>query len=253
MHVAAETQRVVAAGDVVVTIVPGSPELTYGEGAAGWAGDPLTVVNLFAGHQTWLRPFRERGHITWATDLVDRPGIDLAVDILDLRISDIPFQPDLVLASVDCTAFSVASIGTHWTGGLRGYIPATPKAHNRMALVHATVALIEALQPRWAVIENPRGMLRKLGILDRYERNTVWYCQYGDERAKPTDLWGLPFPDAWGPRPECRNGAADHAAAPRGAKTGTQGREKDERSFIPYELALSMMHACELDLVKGGR
>ena len=224
----------------------------------------MKVVNLFAGHGTWTKPFRERGHDVWATDIVDRPGIDHVADILDLKPWDIPdefWAPDVLLASPDCQAFSVASIGTHWGGGPRGYEPKTEKAINRMKLVLKTREIIEWIGPEYFVIENPRGMLRKLGLLDHYttfgpfdtdvvvpiERRTVWYCQYGDERAKPTDLWGG-FPPSLVLRPECKNGNPDHTAAPRGAKTGTQGREKDARSFIPYELALDVCLAVEKDI-----
>lgn len=218
---------------------------------------PLNVVNLFAGHGTWARPWFLRGHWVWSTDIEPKFKCDLTVDILDLRLRDIPWGPgevDVLLASPDCTAFSVASIGTHWAGGPKGYIPKTDKARNRMALVHKTVAIIEALRPRAAVIENPRGMLRKLGILDRYQRETVWYCHYGDSRGKPTDLWGAPFPPGWLPRPPCHNRRPnhgpgccchDHEAASRGAKTGTQGLEKEERSFMPYDLAESVCIATE--------
>lgn len=210
----------------------------------------MRVINLFAGHGTWTVPFRERGHDVWATDIVDRPGIDLAIDILDIKPGDVPLKfshPDIILASPDCQAFSVASIGTHWGGGLNGYVPKTDKARNRIELVKEARFLIEVFKPRFFIIENPRGMLRKLNLLDGFERRTVWYCQYGDERAKPTDLWGG-FPPSLVLRPECHNGNSDHAAAPRGAKTGTQGREKDARSFIPYELALDVCLAAERDL-----
>ena len=213
-------------------------------------------MNLFAGFQTWLYPWRLEGAKTWATDIVDRPGIDLAIDILDLKLSDIPFEPgeiDLLVASPDCTAFSKGSIGTHWAGGAKAYVPATDKALNRMLLVHALVGFIKALRPRYAVIENPIGMLGVLGILDDYERREVWYCHYGEsDRAKPTHLWGAPFPPGFVTRPTCHNRrpehpydccCRDHDAAPRGAKTGTQGRPKDDRSFIPFDLASDLMWA----------
>lgn len=209
----------------------------------------MKVVNLFAGHGTWTQPFRDRGHEVWSTDIVDRPGIDCVKDILNVSEYDIPWYPgevDVLLASPDCQAFSVASIGTHWTGGPRGYVPKTDKAWNRMDLVVATRTIISYFDPEFFIIENPRGMLRKLDLLP-YERRTVWYCQYGDERAKPTDLWGG-FPPSLELKPECHNGATDHAAAPRGAKTGTQGRDKDARSFIPYNLALDVCLAAERDL-----
>lgn len=209
----------------------------------------MRVVDFFAGEGTFARPWEDRGHDVWKTDIEPFKGIDVVSDIMDLRLTDIP-HADVVLASPDCTAFSVASLGTHWGGGRRGYLPKTPKAHNRMGLVHQTVAFIEALVARdgtrFGVIENPRGMLRKLQILDRYARETVSYCRYGDSRMKPTDLWGVPaFPIDWKPRPMCKNGNPDHEAAPRGAKTGTQGLAKQARSHMPYELSLDLCIAVE--------
>jgi hypothetical protein len=121
-----------------------------------------------------------------------------------------------------------------------------------LALVHWTLAAIEVMRPSVAIIENPRGMLRKLGVLDRYERVTVTYCQYGDSSMKPTDLWGIPFPPSWQPRPVCRNGASCHESAPRGAKTGTQGKiGAAERAVIPYELAMSVCLAAEHDVARA--
>lgn len=218
----------------------------------------MDIVNFFAGEGTWARPWQDRGHKVWKTDITAFDGVDHVSDILELRLSDIPEGMDVALASPDCTAFSVASLGTHWGGGHRGYVPRTPKAHNRMALVHQTVALVEALVARdglWAgMVENPRGMLRKLGILDRYDRQTVTYCRYGDRRMKPTDLWGVPkFPGGWLGRPICHNGNPDHEAAPRGAKTGTQGLEKQARSHMPYDLSLEVCIAAELEWFTGDR
>jgi hypothetical protein len=227
----------------------------------------MNVVNLFAGEGTWARPWADRGHEVWKTDITGFKGIDHVADILELGLSDIPDGRDVLLASPDCTAFSVASIGTHWGGGRRGYIPRTSKAHNRMALVYQTVAIAEALVARdglrFGAVENPRGMLRKLGILDRYDNVTVSYCHYGDTRMKPTDLWGVPaFPRLWTPRSMCHNAnpahaadccCRDHEAAPRGAKTGTQGLEKQARSFMPYELSLDVCLAAEAEHPEGER
>jgi hypothetical protein len=70
-------------------------------------------------------------------------------------------------------------------------------------------------------MENPRGMLRKLEVVKDLPRYTVTYCQYGDTRMKPTDLWGVV--PKWSPRPTCKNGDTCHVSAPRGSRTGTQG------------------------------
>ena len=79
--------------------------------------------------------------------------------------------------------------------------------------------------------------------MNPYDRTTVWYCQYGDKRAKPTDIWtnnlySIFNTEGWNPRPECWNGRKNcHEESPRGSKTGTQGMKGNyERSKIPKEL-----------------
>jgi hypothetical protein len=80
-------------------------------------------------------------------------------------------------------------------------------------------------------------VLRKLPVVSDLPRVTVTYCRYGDDRMKPTDLWGR-FPEGWQPREMCKNGQPCHESAPRGAKTGTQGRRgATERAMVPYELS----------------
>ena len=91
-------------------------------------------------------------------------------------------------------------------------------------------------------MENPRGMLRKLPVVANLPRHSVTYCRYGDKRMKPTDLWGV-VPN-WIPREMCKNGMPCHEAAPRGAKTGTQGlKGARERSRVPYELGKEILDA----------
>ena len=82
--------------------------------------------------------------------------------------------------------------------------------------------------------------------MQEFNRHTVWYCKYGDDRAKPTDIWTNS--KEWIPRPMCRNYKYDkegniinkhchHESARRGAKTGTQGKKGSyNRSKIPQEL-----------------
>jgi C-5 cytosine-specific DNA methylase len=216
--------------------------------AGNWPSAPLKVLDLFCGLKGWSAPFAERGHEVVSVDIEGRFDPTICEDVLELGPRAFG-SFDVILASPPCEAFSVASIGHHWTGGMRAYEPRTDHARMSLALVHHTAALIEAIRPAVAVIENPRGMLRKLGVLDRYERVTVTFCQYGETRMKPTDLWGAPFPASWEPRPMCRNGATCHEAAPRGAKTGTQGiAGAAGRAEIPRDLAESICLAIEADI-----
>ena len=74
-------------------------------------------------------------------------------------------------------------------------------------------------------------------------RYTISYCQYGDDRMKPTDIWTNNI--FWNPRPMCKNGEACHDEAPRGSRTGTQGLPNAyERSKIPRLLCYEILKSC---------
>ena len=75
-------------------------------------------------------------------------------------------------------------------------------------------------------------------------RYTVTYCQYGDTRMKPTDIFtNHPNPNF---KPPCKKGDSCHVSAPRGSKTGTQGlKNAIERSKIPQKLCEHIVDICE--------
>lgn len=75
-------------------------------------------------------------------------------------------------------------------------------------------------------------------------RYTVTYCQYGEERMKPTDIWtNHPNPQF---KPPCKNGDSCHISAPRGAQTGTQGiKGARDRARIPQALCEHIVKICE--------
>lgn len=86
---------------------------------------------------------------------------------------------------------------------------------------------------------------------------TVTYCQYGDTRMKPTDIWtNHPAPNF---KPPCKNGDPCHDTAPRGTtirKLKAQGYDipllgttalpnAKERSRIPAGLCEHIVDICE--------
>lgn len=133
----------------------------------------------------------------------------------------------------NCEKFSVASIGRYWEKGSN--VPATEESKKALQLLEHTVNLIKELNPTYYFIENPRGKMRKMDCMQDLPRYTVTYCQYGDTRMKPTDLWtNHPNPNF---KPPCKNGDSCHVSAPRGSRTGTQGlKGAKERSIIPSQL-----------------
>jgi hypothetical protein len=209
-----------------------------------FVNDKLLIFDFFAGTGSSTQAFRDAGHTVITFELDPSFDVTETVDILELNADALIAKygkPDFVWASPPCTAFSVASMSHHWAQGGDFPIPRTEAAVFNQTLVAHARALAEELNPRFGfLIENPRGMLRKLKPVVGLERRTVTYCTYGDDRQKPTDLWG--YVPGWIPRTMCKPGGDCHEAAPRGSKTGTQGlKNARERSRVPYELGQELL------------
>jgi hypothetical protein len=175
-------------------------------------------------------------------------GVDWHRNIFRMEPEEVPWQPDVILASPPCEVFSVASgpsIRQNWTIDTQ---PKSPRAMLAIELVKRTLYLIDRLEPVYFIIENPRGLLRTLPILRHLERRTVSYCQYGAKWMKPTDLWGR-FPPSLRLRPMCKRGDSCHERVPHGSKRGLNGeRSPALRAEIPEQLAHAVMEACCRDL-----
>lgn len=207
----------------------------------------MNVLELFAGSRSFSKVAEKLGHNTFTSDINNFDKIDYVTNIMDFNTKKVPFKPDFIWASVPCYTFSVASIGHHWKGGSRSYIPKTSSAYMGLAIAKKTIEIINHFNPKYYYIENPRGLLRKMEFMQNLPRHTIWYCQYQDDRAKPTDLWTND--KSWIPRPVCKNGNKDchHQPAPRGSRTGTQGLKGNyERSIVPQELCYEILENKEL-------
>ena len=209
----------------------------------------MKILELFGGSCSFSNVAKSRGHEVFTTDYKDFENIDYVTDILSFDKSKIPFRPDCIWASPPCTYFSVASIGHHWN---KDHTPKTKEAEHGIKIMKKTFEIIKMFQPDFYFIENPRGKLRKLDLFDEFaERTTITYCQYGDTRMKPTDIWtnvlhNIFNQKGWNPRPICKNGDTCHVSAPRGSQTGTQGLKGNYlRSKIPNELCLEIIKTIE--------
>lgn len=207
----------------------------------------LKVLELFAGTRSIGKEFDKKGHLVYSVELdrqhenIDWYG-DINVITADEIIERMGGLPDVIWASPPCEKFSVAAIGRHWIKGTN--LPKTEDTKEALALLERTVKLIKELNPKYFFIENPRGKMRKMDCMQEFDRYTVTYCQYGDERMKPTDLWtNHPNPNF---KPPCKNGDPCHVAAPRGSQTGTQGiKTYKDRSRIPEQLCKHISDICE--------
>jgi hypothetical protein len=221
----------------------------------------MKVLDLCSGLGGWSNTWRKAGHDVTTLDIDPRFGADIVEDVREVQWPRGAF--DVILASPPCELFSTA--GWHqpaWkmsgdkSKGTNRYRPVKPAAKMAIEIVDAVVQIIEEVRPKAAIIENPRGLLRQLGLIPG-TLQTVWYCHYGEIRAKPTDLWTF-----WGAedirfKPECHNRrehhprnccCRDHVKAPRGSITGTQGMSTEEAALIPPPLARAVRTQLERKL-----
>ena len=216
----------------------------------------MKVLDLFCGTKSIAKAFEARGHEVFTVDWDKRFEPSLSADIGTLTAADIinlcGGVPDVIWASPDCTTYSVCKIGYHRRKEENGNLaPVTDYAKRCDEINKHLVDLIKELNPRFWFIENPVAGMRKMEFMQGLPRYTVTYCQYGERRQKPTDIWtNHPDPDF---KPPCKQGAPCHEAAPRGSQTGTQGlKNKIERAKIPALLCEHIVDICENAGIKDG-
>lgn len=210
----------------------------------------MKVLELFAGTRSIGKAFEKHGHevysIEWDKNF---ENIDWYEDIGKITAQDIIDRfghPDVIWASPDCTSFSIAAISHHRRKNLEtgNLDPVSDYAKFCDNVDQHVLDLIRELKPKYWFIENPRGGMRKMTWMQGLPRYTVTYCQYGDTRMKPTDIW-TNHPDPKFKTP-CHNGDPCHEPAPRGSKTGTQGLKGSiDRSRIPDKLCEHIVEICE--------
>ena len=200
------------------------------------------MLDLFCGTKSMAKAFERAGWETYTVDWDESLEPDLCCDVNTLTVEKIINLcggiPDFVHMSPDCTSYSVAAIYYHRrkntdTGELEPITEYAEFCDKTNAYIIDLI--VNQLKPTFWTLENPRSGMRKMGFVKELPRYTVTYCQYGDTRQKPTDIWtNIPNPNF---KPPCKPGSSCHEAAPRGSSTGTQGiKGAKDRSRIPDAL-----------------
>ena len=213
----------------------------------------MKVLELFAGERCIGKAFEKKGHEVYSIEWdKSHENIDWYMDIGQITVQDIIDRfgvPDVIWASPDCTTFSVAAISKHRRKEPDGNLAPISEYAKFCDMVDSHVIdlikeLLEINPNLIYFIENPRGGLRKMNFMKGLPRYTTTYCQWGDDRMKPTDLWtNHPNPRF---RPPCKNGDPCHTPAPRGSRTGTQGiKGSVKRSLIPEQICDHVVEICE--------
>jgi len=203
----------------------------------------LKTLELFAGSRSFSKVAEQNNLKTYTTDIKPLEKIDQVCDIFEFdpkkAIQALGGTPDVIWASPPCTYFSVASIGYHWN---KDNTPKTKEASLGISIIERTIDIIRELSPKLYFIENPIGKLRKIPIMDTFEKRlSVTYCSYGNKTMKPTDIWTNSH--TWTPREMCKAGNREchHEPAPRGSSKGTY--RKIYGQAVPEELCLEIIES----------
>ena len=222
----------------------------------------MITWEFFAGSRSFSKEASKRGFVTYTTDIEPFEGIDQISNIFDFDI-DLALaktgKPDIIWFSPPCNKFSIASCFHHWDKIGSSYVPKSEGAKIGLLIMEKVNEIIEKVKPNFFIIENPRGLMRKMEPFKKHIRQTVWYCQYGGKTAKPTDLWTnfrLIVKT-------CKNYKIDkngeiidrhchHEVARRGENNGIQGLKGNyERSKVPSDLINSILDQIQKPILRS--
>ena len=215
------------------------------------------MLDLFCGTKSMAKAFERAGWETYTVDWEEKFEPTLCCDVNTLTVEKIidlcGGVPDFVHMSPDCTSYSIAAIFHHRNKNKEtGELEAATEYAEFCDKTNAYIIdlIVNKLKPKYYTIENPRAGMRKMSFVKDLPRYTTTYCQWGDTRMKPTDIWtNLPNPNF----PCCKNGDKCHESAPRGSQTGTQGiKGSKDRSRIPDALCDYIVKLTENGMIERG-
>jgi len=194
----------------------------------------MRTVELCSGTKSFSKIAAARGHTTFTVDIDPSLNPDAILDLtkpIPEWLWNIIAQAGAVWMSPVCTGFSMAARNTHFDEHRR---PKTSTGRLSLALLERCKEIAAFCAQRGIIffIENPVARARWFMPEDE-TRHEVWYCKYGEKRAKPTDIWTNL--KGWNSR-KCKKGNPEcgHERAPRGSKTGTQGiKGAKNRGIVP--------------------
>lgn len=201
----------------------------------------MRVLELFCGTKSFSKEAEKRGHKVITVDINPKFNPDINMDVLELPesclIEFFKGDFDVIWASPPCEQYSHAK-----RRGKRNIEYAN-------MLVLKTLRIINALKPKYWIIENPQtGLLKSQDFMNHLPYTDVSYCKYGEHYRKQTRLWnnfGLVLKTC---NKNCRfmNGKKHIGSAGNGRKEYTDKNYKREEKYrIPRRLCIDILNQIE--------
>ena len=157
----------------------------------------MKILELFGGSCTFTRLAPQYGFEAQSLDVRRRKGIcepTMRANIKHLKTGFYPFDKsfDIWVAFPPCDIWSYASGGHHLDKELK---PKTEKAVKELYTYYHFLDLLEAANPAFFFIENPRALMRFEPRLQAYLQKRGGYTReltlssYGHATTKPTNIF----------------------------------------------------------------
>ena len=152
----------------------------------------LLLLELFKGSGSVGDVARKKGFDTISLDFDEEYEPDILEDILKWKYKDMNLKPDFIWASPPCETYS-PMVYHLYARNIETAEPISEKAKIGTKILYKTIEIIKyflSKNPNLGfVIENPRGMMRKDKKIKEFIYNFTYYCNYGDDRTKPTNFF----------------------------------------------------------------
>lgn len=152
----------------------------------------MRALELFSGTQSVGKILKKNGFEVISLDIFDEYKPTIVADILTWEgYKDLP-KIDFFWASPPCNSFSRLAVAAK-TRDWYSLKPLHQNAIQGTNILYKTLDILEYLlkkNPQMLfVIENPHGMMWRMPIINRFEREITQYCLYGFKWKKPTDFF----------------------------------------------------------------
>lgn len=195
----------------------------------------MRILDLF-GDQNVSTYFKEKGYEV----VILVPGEKEEILNLDLKgLKERIGRFDVVWANPPCKTFSIAGIWHHYNPDGS---PRTQEAVDGVLVLEKCIQVIKEIDPTYWFIENPVGKMGLNPLMKDLPKYRVTYCQYGDTKMKPTDIWtNHPNPEF---RPPCKKGSTCHLPSKKGMQSPIVRNSLHQKKQLPLELVKDIYRVC---------